>query len=72
MPARPDAMTLALAAYNAGMAKVDTWLANTLPGRALRIPDAYAETRHYLDRVEHARSVYRRLYAKDLRPREPP
>ena len=29
---RPDAMTLALAAYNAGMANVDSWVANTPSG----------------------------------------
>jgi soluble lytic murein transglycosylase len=63
---RPDAMTLALAAYNAGMANVDSWLEHTSPGRQLQIPDAFAETRHYLDGVEHARGVYRRLYAEEL------
>ena len=35
---RPDAMTLALAAYNAGMANVDSWVANTPSDRPLRIP----------------------------------
>jgi soluble lytic murein transglycosylase len=63
---RPDAMTLALAAYNAGMANVDAWVANTPQGRPLRIPGAFAETRSYLSGVEHARSVYRRLYASEL------
>ena len=62
----PDAMTLALAAYNAGMANVDSWVARTQPGQPLEIPPAFAETRHYLDGVEHARSVYRRLYAGEL------
>jgi soluble lytic murein transglycosylase len=62
----PNAMTLALAAYNAGMANVDSWVAHTQPGRRLQIPPAFAETRHYLDGVEHARSVYRRLYAREL------
>jgi soluble lytic murein transglycosylase len=64
--ARPDAMTLALAAYNAGMARVDSWVANTPAGRPLRIPAEFAETRAYLDGVEHARSVYERLYPGEL------
>jgi soluble lytic murein transglycosylase len=63
---RPDAMELALAAYNAGMANVDSWVADTPKGRPLRIPSAFAETRAYLDGVEHARSVYRRLYPGEL------
>jgi soluble lytic murein transglycosylase len=62
----PDATTLALAAYNAGMANVDAWVANTTPGQPLQIPPAFAETRHYLDGIKHARSVYRRLYAGEL------
>jgi soluble lytic murein transglycosylase len=64
--ARPDAMTLALAAYNAGMARVDSWVANTPAGRPLRIPAEFAETRAYLDGVEPARSVYERLYPGEL------
>jgi soluble lytic murein transglycosylase len=62
----PDAMTLALAAYNAGMANVDAWAAQTPPGEPLQIPPAFSETRAYLDRIEHARSVYRRLYPGQL------
>jgi soluble lytic murein transglycosylase len=63
---RTDAMTLALAAYNAGMANVDSWVADTPANRPLRIPPAFAETRAYLDGVEHARGVYRRLYPSEL------
>jgi soluble lytic murein transglycosylase len=63
---RPDAMRLALAAYNAGQGNVDGWLAQTPAGSALEIPPAFSETRHYLDGVEHARGIYRRLYAKEL------
>jgi soluble lytic murein transglycosylase len=63
---RPDAMRLALAAYNAGMGNVDAWVAATPPGQPLQIPPAFAETRRYLDGIEHARSVYRRLYAQQL------
>jgi soluble lytic murein transglycosylase len=62
----PNAMTLALAAYNAGMANVDSWVAKTQPGQPLQIPPAFSETRDYLDGVERARSVYRRLYADEL------
>ena len=65
-PAAPDAMTLALAAYNAGIANVDAWVANTRPGQALQIPPPFAETRAYLGGIEHARSVYRRLYPGEL------
>jgi soluble lytic murein transglycosylase len=62
----PDSMTLALAAYNAGMGNVDEWVASTRPGQPLQIPPAFSETRHYLDGVEHARGVYRRLYTGEL------
>jgi soluble lytic murein transglycosylase len=62
----PDAMTLALAAYNAGMANVDGWVARTPAGQPLRIPAAFAETTAYLARIRHARSVYRRLYPGEL------
>jgi soluble lytic murein transglycosylase len=62
----PHAMTLALAAYNAGMANVDGWEAGTPAGQPLRIPRQFAETRAYLARIEHAHSVYRRLYPGEL------
>jgi soluble lytic murein transglycosylase len=64
--ARPDAMQLALAAYNAGMANVDSWVAETPKNRPLVIPSAFAETSAYLDGVAHARRVYRRLYPGEL------
>jgi soluble lytic murein transglycosylase len=62
----PDATTLALAAYNAGMANVDGWEAATPAGQPLRIPHAFAETSAYLAKIRHARSVYRRLYPGEL------
>jgi soluble lytic murein transglycosylase-like protein len=68
----PDATTLALAAYNAGMANVDSWVAQTKPGQPLQIPQAFAETRHYLKGIEHARSVYQRLYPTELGLKPPP
>ena len=63
---RANSMTLALAAYNAGLANVDSWVARTRPGQPLQIPAPFAETRAYLGRIEHARSVYERLYAGEL------
>ena len=62
----PDAMTLALAAYNAGMANVDEWARHTRPGQSLQIPAAFAETRAYVQKIEDAKGVYRRLYATEL------
>lgn len=62
----PNATTLALAAYNAGMANVDAWVANTKPGQPLQIPPAFAETSDYLKGVEHARGIYERLYPGEL------
>ena len=41
---RPDAMTLALAAYNAGMANVDGWVATRRARAAAPDPAAFAET----------------------------
>jgi hypothetical protein len=41
-------------------------VANTPSNRPLRIPSAFAETRAYLDGVEHARGVYERLYHGEL------
>jgi soluble lytic murein transglycosylase len=49
----------ALAAYNAGQQNVDTWRRE---GKGI----AFAETRHYVKRVEHLKTLYRRGYAKQL------
>jgi soluble lytic murein transglycosylase len=49
----------ALAAYNAGQQNVDTWRSE---GKGI----AFAETRHYVKRVEHLKTLYRRGYAKSL------
>jgi soluble lytic murein transglycosylase len=56
----PDATTLALAAYNAGQANVDRWIAATAPGAAVTIP--FPETRAYVTRVLHLQVLYRRGY----------
>ena len=49
----------ALAAYNAGQDNVDRWLA---AGGEI----AFAETRHYVDRVEDLKGIYRRAYGDEL------
>jgi soluble lytic murein transglycosylase len=50
---------LALAAYNAGQANVDAWLAS---GAGIR----FAETREYVEDVLELRGVYARVYADEL------
>jgi soluble lytic murein transglycosylase len=50
---------LALAAYNAGQANVDQWVAE---GGEIR----FAETREYVDDVLEAREIYARAYADEL------
>jgi soluble lytic murein transglycosylase len=51
---------LALAAYNAGQANVDRWLAR---GEGI----AFAETREYVKDVLELRGIYRRAYGDELR-----
>jgi soluble lytic murein transglycosylase len=46
---------MALAAYNAGQQNVDEWQRD---GGGIEFP----ETRHYVDRVEELKSIYRRTY----------
>jgi soluble lytic murein transglycosylase len=50
-----DDQRLALAAYNAGQANVDEWRRE---GKGI----AFAETRHYVQRVGHLQQVYRDAY----------
>lgn len=49
----------ALAAYNAGQDNVDEWRRE---GRGI----VFSETRHYVDRVEHLKTLYRRGYGDRL------
>jgi soluble lytic murein transglycosylase len=49
----------ALAAYNAGQANVDAW---RKAGEGVQ----FAETRHYVDRVERLKGIYRKAYGKEL------
>jgi soluble lytic murein transglycosylase len=63
-------LTLALAAYNAGLANVDRWVTTARArGQALTV-DAipFPQTRAYVVRVEAATKTYRRYYAKQLGP----
>jgi soluble lytic murein transglycosylase len=46
---------MALAAYNAGQSNVDEWRRN---GGGIE----FSETRHYVDRVEELKEIYRRNY----------
>ena len=50
---------MALAAYNAGQTNVDRWRAE---GSGIR----FAETRHYVARVQELKRVYARAYADEL------
>lgn len=56
----PEALDLALAAYNAGQGNVDRWVEEAGPGAPVRIP--FRETRDYLERVHRLQGVYRDAY----------
>jgi soluble lytic murein transglycosylase len=56
----PHAGDLALAAYNAGQANVDRWIAQTLPGHGVKI--RFDSTRDYVSQVRATERLYRRAY----------
>jgi soluble lytic murein transglycosylase len=60
--------TLAVAAYNGGMANVDRWLAQAnAAGRRLTVEAIpFPETREYVNRVLDAQRAYRATYARQL------
>ena len=64
---RGDEM-LALAAYNAGLAHVDSWVAHASAAGQRLTMDAipYGETRAYVRRVLDAQRAYRLTYAREL------
>ncbi len=60
----PNGDELALAAYNAGQANVDKWIAETPPGDTVQIQ--FPATRDYVSDVERLQTLYRRAYHSDL------
>jgi peptidoglycan lytic transglycosylase len=57
---RRDSVDLALAAYNAGQANVDAWIAATPRGQPVRL--RFDATRDYVSDVRAAQKLYRRAY----------
>jgi soluble lytic murein transglycosylase len=59
---------LALAAYNGGIANVDSWVARgEAAGKPLTLPDIpFSETRAYVLRVLKAQQAYRARYPREL------
>lgn len=54
-----DDESLALAAYNAGQTNVDEW-------RRSGVGIQFAETRHYVERVQELKRIYAEAYASEL------
>lgn len=59
---------LAVAAYNAGLANVDSWVARARgEGKSLTVAEIpFGETRAYVQRVLQAQREYRALYSRQL------
>jgi soluble lytic murein transglycosylase len=59
---------LAVAAYNAGLANVDTWVAKAhAEGKQLTVSAIpFPQTRAYVQRVLEAQKEYRAAYARQL------
>jgi soluble lytic murein transglycosylase len=58
-----DGSLAALAAYNAGLGHVDEWIEAAGGLASFTATDIqYPETRQYVERVEHYRELYRRVY----------
>jgi soluble lytic murein transglycosylase len=59
---------LAVAAYNGGLANVDSWVAHAeAAGQTLTIAGIpFGETRAYVQRVLTAQHAYRAIYAREL------
>jgi soluble lytic murein transglycosylase len=57
---RRDATDLALAAYNAGQANVDDWIAHTPKGEPVHL--RFTATRDYVADVRATQALYRRAY----------
>jgi soluble lytic murein transglycosylase len=59
---------LAVAAYNAGLANVDSWVAKAgAEGKSLQVEEIpFEQTRAYVQRVLNAQREYRALYARQL------
>lgn len=64
---------LAIAAYHAGMGRVNQWLGDVMvspDGRTLeRIP--FSDTEHYVRKVERAKRVYETLYQDNVTAQDP-
>jgi soluble lytic murein transglycosylase len=60
----PNGDELALAAYNAGQANVDSWIDQTTPGATVKI--RFPATLDYVHDVEHLETLYRRAYHSEL------
>ena len=59
---------LAVAAYNAGLANVDSWVARAHgEGKSLTVDEIpFGETRAYVQKVLQAQREYRSLYGRQL------